>query len=148
MLRKLRLKQSMPEALWLLLIIRYYTKLLEKIKMLKKRKRSHLRRKRIPTSILLRSKRKVCPFKEAGIDRIDYKDVELLKNYVTQGGKIIPSRISGVCAANQRKLKTAVRRARNLALLSTMKGYVPQQVSVDRRFSSRRNTNPAQTTVL
>ena len=148
MLRKLRLKQSMPEALWLLLIIRYYTKLLEKIKMLKKRKRSHLRRKRIPTSILLRSKRKVCPFKEAGIDRIDYKDVELLKNYVTQGGKIIPSRISGVCAANQRKLKTAVRRARNLALLSPMKGYVPQQVSVDRRFSSRRNTNPAQTTVL
>ena len=47
--------------------------------MLKKRKRSHLRRKRIPTSILLRSKRKVCPFKEAGIDRIDYKDVELLR---------------------------------------------------------------------
>ena len=104
--------------------------------MLKKRKRSHLRRKRIPTSILLRSKRKSCPFKEAGIDRIDYKDVELLKNYVTQGGKIIPSRISGVCAANQRKLKTAIRRARNLALLSPMKGYVPQQVNVERRFPS------------
>ena len=73
--------------------------------MLKKRKRSHLRRKRIPTSILLRSKLKVCPFKEAGINRIDYKDVEMLKNYVTEGGKNIPSRISGVCAANQRKLK-------------------------------------------
>ena len=111
--------------------------------MLKKRKRSHLRRKRIPTSILLRSKRKVCPFKEAGIDRIDYKDVELLKSYVTEGGKIIPSRISGVCAANQRKLKTAIRRARNLALLSPLKGYVPQQVSVDRRFSERKNTNRA-----
>jgi len=109
--------------------------------MLKKRKRSHLRRKRIPTSILLRSKRKVCPFKEAGIDRIDYKDVELLKSYVTEGGKIIPSRISGVCAANQRKLKTAIRRARNLALLSPMKGYVPQQDSVDRRFSGRTTTN-------
>ena len=108
--------------------------------MLKKRKRSHLRRKRIPTSILLRSKRKSCPFKEAGIDRIDYKDVELLKNYVTQGGKIIPSRISGVCAANQRKLKTAIRRARNLALLSPMKGYVPQQVNVERKFSSYRNS--------
>ena len=105
--------------------------------MLKKRKRSHLRRKRIPTSILLRSKLKVCPFKEAGINRIDYKDVEMLKNYVTEGGKIIPSRISGVCAANQRKLKTAIQRARNLALLSPMKGYVPQQINADRRFSEK-----------
>ena len=103
--------------------------------MQKKRRRTHLRRKRIPTSILLRSKRKLCPFKEAGIDRIDYKDVELLKEYVTQGGKIIPSRISGVCSSNQRKLKIAVRRARNIALLSPMKGYVPQQSNADRRFS-------------
>ena len=102
--------------------------------MQKKRRRPHLRRKRIPTSILLRSKRKLCPFKEAGIDRIDYKDVELLKDYVTQGGKIIPSRISGVCSSNQRKLKIAVRRARNIALLSPMKGYVPQQSNADRRF--------------
>ena len=103
--------------------------------MQKKRRRPHLRRKRIPTSILLRSKRKLCPFKEAGIDRIDYKDVELLKEYVTQGGKIIPSRISGVCSSNQRKLKIAVRRARNIALLSPMKGYVPQQSNADRKFS-------------
>ena len=91
--------------------------------MLKKRKRSHLRRKRIPTSILLRSKRKLCPFKEAGIDRIDYKDVELLKSYVTEGGKI------------------AIRRARNLALLSPMKGYVPQQSTTNRGFSELSNTN-------
>ena len=77
----------------------------------------------------------MCPFKEAGIDRIDYKDVELLKDYVTQGGKIIPSRISGVCSSNQRKLKIAIRRARNIALLSPMKGYVPQQLNTDRRFS-------------
>ena len=102
--------------------------------MQKKKRRPHLRRKRIPTSILLRSKKKLCPFKEAGIEKIDYKDVELLKDYVTQGGKIIPSRISGVCTSNQRKLKIAVRRARNVALLSPMKGYVPQQLSTDRRF--------------
>ena len=108
--------------------------------MQKKRRRPHLRRKRIPTSILLRSKRKLCPFKEAGIDRIDYKDVELLKEYVTQGGKIIPSRISGVCSSNQRKLKIAVRRARNIALLSPMKGYVPQQTSADRRFPFKNNS--------
>ncbi len=54
---------------------------------------------------------------------------------MTQGGKIIPSRISGVCSSNQRKLKIAVRRARNIALLSPMKGYVPQQLNTDRRFS-------------
>ena len=77
----------------------------------------------------------MCPFKEAGIDRLDYKDVELLKDYVTQGGKIIPSRISGVCTSNQRKLKIAVRRARNIALLSPMKGFVPQQFNTDRRFT-------------
>ena len=109
--------------------------------MLKKRKRSHVHRKRIPTSILLRSKRKICPIKESGIERIDYKDVELLKNYVTEGGKIIPSRISGVDAANQRMLKIAIRRARNLALLSPMKGYVPQQTSIDRTISTNRNFN-------
>ena len=83
------------------------------------------------------------PFKEAGIDRIDYKDVELLKEYVTQGGKIIPSRISGVCSSNQRKLKIAVRRARNIALLSPMKGYVPQQSNADRKFSLK-NTSIAE----
>ena len=107
--------------------------------MQKKRRRPHLRRKRIPTSILLRSKKRLCPFKEAGIDRIDYKDVELLKDYVTQGGKIIPSRISGVSSSNQRKLKIAVRRARNIALLSPMKGFVPQQINTDRRFSVQTN---------
>ena len=106
--------------------------------MLKKRKRSHIHRKRIPTSILLRSKRKICPIKEAGIERIDYKDVELLKSYVTEGGKIIPSRISGVDAANQRLLKIAIRRARNLALLSPMKGYIPQQTNIDRTISANR----------
>jgi len=106
--------------------------------MLKKRKRSHIHRKRIPTSILLRSKRRICPIKEAGIERIDYKDVELLKNYVTEGGKIIPSRISGVDASNQRMLKIAIRRARNLALLSPMKGYVPQQttIAVNKNYNS------------
>jgi len=109
--------------------------------MLKKRKRSHIHRKRIPTSILLKSKRKICPFKEAGINKIDYKDVELLKSYVTEGGKIIPSRISGVCSSNQRMLKIAVRRARNLALLSPMKGYVQQQVITDRKFAEKTKFN-------
>ena len=56
---------------------------------------------------------------------------------LSEKGKIIPSRISGVCTSNQRKLKIAVRRARNIALLSPMKGYVPQQLNTDRRFSGQ-----------
>lgn len=94
--------------------------------MARKKKKLRMRRNRIPASILLRRKRKSCPFKEAGITRIDYKDVELLKPYVTEGGKIVPSRISGVSTSYQRKLQLAIKRARNLALLSYTAGYVPQ----------------------
>ena len=77
-------------------------------------------------SILTRRK-KNCPFKDAGIERIDYKDVELLKGYITECGKIVPSRISGVSAPYQRMLRNAIKRARNLALLSYTKGYVSQE---------------------
>ena len=91
--------------------------------MAKKRKRII---RSIPNSILLRRKRKTCPFKEAGIEIIDYKDIELLRTYVTDGGKIIPSRISGVSAPYQRKLRIAIKRARNLALLSPIAGYIDQ----------------------
>lgn len=73
------------------------------------------------------SRRKYCPFQEAGIDRIDYKDIDLLKDYITECGKIIPRRISGVSAPYQRKLNLAVKRARNIALLSFTQGYVDPQ---------------------
>jgi len=90
---------------------------------IKKRKRRGGRRRfRIPVSVILLRKRKTCPFKEAGAERIDYKDVELLKQYITEGGKIVPSRISGVSAPYQRMLRTAIKRARNLALLSYASG--------------------------
>ena len=75
------------------------------------------RRKIIPR------KRKFCPFQEAGIEIVNYKDIELLKDYVTGAGKIIPSRISGVSAPYQRMLRKEVKRARNLALLSYTEGY-------------------------
>ena len=71
-------------------------------------------------------KRHIAQLREAGITRIDYKDVELLKPYITEGGKIVPSRISGVSTPYQRKLQLAIKRARNLALLSYTAGYVPQ----------------------
>jgi len=62
-------------------------------------------------------KRRYCKFCEKRIDKIDYKEVDLLKYFITDRGKIIPRRISGTCARHQRQLTTAVKRARILALL-------------------------------
>ena len=62
-------------------------------------------------------KRKFCHFTAEGIEEIDYKDVATLKAYVTETGKIVPSRITGTSAFYQRQLSLAVKRARFLALL-------------------------------
>lgn len=62
-------------------------------------------------------RRKYCRFTAEGIKEIDYKDLVLLKNYVSETGKIVPSRITGTKAIYQRQLATAVKRARFLALL-------------------------------
>lgn len=64
-----------------------------------------------------RPKRRVCSFCVDKIDEIDYKDVARLKRYITERGKILPRRISGNCAAHQRQLTTAIKRARIMALL-------------------------------
>ena len=62
-------------------------------------------------------RRKVCKFCSEKIDYIDYKDVRLLMPFVPDRGKILPRRISGVCAPHQRALQTAIKRARQLALV-------------------------------
>ncbi len=62
-------------------------------------------------------RKKVCAFCQEKIDRIDYKDVNRLKKYISEGGKILPRRMSGTCAAHQRLLATAIKRARIAALL-------------------------------
>ncbi|MDH5738166.1 MAG: 30S ribosomal protein S18 [Gammaproteobacteria bacterium] len=62
-------------------------------------------------------RRKYCRFTAEGIEEIDYKDIELLKAFITETGKIVPSRITGTKAKYQRQLATAVKRARFLALL-------------------------------
>ena len=62
-------------------------------------------------------RRKFCRFTAEGITEIDYKDLNMLKQYVGESGKIVPSRITGTKARYQRQLATAVKRARFLALL-------------------------------
>ena len=62
-------------------------------------------------------RKKVCAFCQDKMDAIDYKDVNRLKKFITVGGKIIPRRMSGTCAAHQRLLATAIKRARIAALL-------------------------------
>jgi small subunit ribosomal protein S18 len=61
------------------------------------------------------------------LEEIPYKDVELLKNYITERGRIVPRRITGNTARTQRALTAAIKRARNIALLSFSEGYVAQE---------------------
>ena len=62
-------------------------------------------------------RRRYCRFSAEGIKEVDYKDVDLLKDFITENGKIIPARISSTKAKEQRQLTSAVKRARFLALL-------------------------------
>ncbi|HPA02504.1 MAG TPA: 30S ribosomal protein S18 [Chiayiivirga sp.] len=62
-------------------------------------------------------RRKFCKFTAEGVTEIDYKDLNTLRQYVTENGKIVPSRITGTKAKYQRQLATAIKRARFLALM-------------------------------
>lgn len=62
-------------------------------------------------------KRKRCPFDEAGIRNIDYKDIDAISQFITERGKILPRRITGVSHHNQKELTKAIKRARYMALL-------------------------------
>lgn len=62
-------------------------------------------------------RRKVCKFCAEKIEYIDWKDVKMLQGFIPERGKILPRRISGTCALHQRKLQTAIKRARSIALL-------------------------------
>ena len=64
-----------------------------------------------------RRRRKVCVFCADKVSFIDYKDSGKLRKFISERGKILPRRISGTCAVHQRELNTAIKRARNMALL-------------------------------
>ena len=61
--------------------------------------------------------KKKCPLSGKGAPKIDYKNIRLLKKYVTENGKILPSRITSVSQKKQRELSTSIKRARNLGLI-------------------------------
>jgi small subunit ribosomal protein S18 len=67
-------------------------------------------------------RRKVCYFTANGISRIDYKEVDLLKKFISERGKILPRRVTGTSAKYQRKLTVAIKRARQMALLPFVAG--------------------------
>lgn len=64
-----------------------------------------------------RPRKKVCNFCAEKVDVVDYKDVDKLRKYVSDKGKILPRRVTGTCAKHQRKVTEAIKRARTIALL-------------------------------
>lgn len=76
-------------------------------------KRPDLGRRRAPFP----ARRKVCRFCAEKVRDIDYKQIQILRTFITESGKILSSRITGNCAGHQRQLGRAIKRARNLALL-------------------------------
>jgi small subunit ribosomal protein S18 len=71
----------------------------------------------------MRRPAKTCAICESGVRVVDYKDERTLGRFLTERGKILPSRLSGTCARHQRQLSTAIKRARELALIPYIKGY-------------------------
>jgi small subunit ribosomal protein S18 len=71
----------------------------------------------LPTRRPFFRRRKTCPFSGANAPKIDYKDVRLLQRYISERGKIVPSRITAVSAPKQRELAQPIKRARFLGLL-------------------------------
>jgi len=82
----------------------------------KKFDKSKLKEKRKQQNPLFKRK-KFCRFTVANVEQVDYKDVDTLKDFVQENGKIMPARLTGTRAHNQRQVDTAIKRARYLALL-------------------------------
>ena len=80
------------------------------------RKKFDPKRKRNTQSLLFKRKR-FCRFTVAGVEEVDYKDTDTLRDFIAENGKIIPARLTGTRAIYQRQVTTAIKRARFLALL-------------------------------
>ena len=85
---------------------------------IKKNAASKVNISNIPARRPFGRRRKVCPFSGANAPKIDYKDVKLLQRYISERGKMVPSRITAVSTKKQRELARAIKRARFLGLLN------------------------------
>ena len=72
------------------------------------------------------NRKRFCPFSQPNSPSIDYKDLKMLNRYITEKGKIIPSRITGVSTKKQKELAKAIKRARFLSLMSYTNKYISQ----------------------
>ena len=72
--------------------------------------------------------RRQCQLCHSGVEIIDYKDVEYVSKFLTEKGKIIPRRISGLCSKHQKMVTRTIKRCRNIALISFAEGYIEQDV--------------------
>ncbi|NLA88687.1 MAG: 30S ribosomal protein S18 [Alcaligenaceae bacterium] len=86
-------------------------------------RRGRDRRSRFPQQNPLFKRRRFCRFTVAGVEEIDYKDIDTLRDFITETGKVIPARLTGTKAHYQRQLDTAIKRARFLALLPYTDGH-------------------------
>ncbi len=75
------------------------------------------KRPKRPAQNLLFKRKRFCRFTVTGVEEIDYKDIDTLKDFIQENGKIMPGRVTGTKARYQRQLTTAIKRARFLALL-------------------------------
>ena len=85
---------------------------------MKKNKKSYTKNKDDRKNSPFEERRRFCPFSQKNSPEIDYKDIKLLSRYVSEKGKIIPSRITNVSSKNQKKLSNAIKKARFLSLMS------------------------------
>ena len=91
---------------------------------MKKNKKSRLKSRDDKKSYPFEDKKRFCPFSQKNSPVIDYKDIKLLSRYVSEKGKIIPSRITNVSRIKQKELSVAIKRARFLSLMSyTQKNF-------------------------
>ena len=94
----------------------------DKKKMLKKKDARSLKKSR-QTLAAAPFRKRVCKFCVEKLKGIDYKDTNRLQKFITERGKIVPSRLSGLCATHQRRLARAIKRARHISLLPYMARY-------------------------
>ena len=71
----------------------------------------------------MRRPQKTCSICESGVRVVDYKDERTLTRFLTERGKILPSRLSGTCGRHQRQLSTAIKRAREIAIIPYIRGF-------------------------